>query len=234
MADLRFKDKNEFLKCYEEESINYDKNRLTTYEDKKVLSEQLNILDKIFKSKSSKSILEAGCGTGRILLPLTRKGYVIQGFDLSQNMLNVLKKKNPKIHTKLGDIEKIPFEDNSFDLVYSITVVFHLNDFRKAFEEMYRVTKVGGYVVFDLPNRNSVWTRLSLFLSPNKKRSRLYTLNELNSYFSSYNYEIDGIFSYARTFYKIPILKYFIKFLDDYFKLPVSQRTQFIIIVQKN
>ncbi len=234
MIKLNFKNKKEFLKRYEKTAKNYDSNRLTTFEDKKVLKEQLKIISKILKKNNPKKILEAGCGTGRILMPLIKKGYLIEGFDLSKNMLKELSKKNKNIKTKIGDIEKIPYKNNTFDLIYSITVLMHLPDFKKAFKEMYRVTKKNGLIVFDLPNRNSIWTRLSIIFNSNKKRTRLYSLKELKEYFKKYNYQITGIFSYARTFYKIPLLKHIINFLDNHLKLPVSQRTQFIVIVKKN
>ena len=234
MSKLRFKDKREFLNQYEKEAQDYDSNRLTTFEDKKVLMEQLKILSQIIKKSKPKRILEAGCGTGRILIPLVNQGHTIEGFDLSKNMLNELHRKTKKIKTKIGDIEKIPYKNNTFDLVYSITVLIHMQDFKKGFKEMYRVTKKGGIVVFDLPNKNSIWTRLSLLLNSKKKRTRLYSIKELNKYFKGYDCKITGIFSYARTFYKIPLIRNIINFLDNHLKLPVSQRTQFIIIVKKN
>ena len=231
---LNFKTKKEFLTKYDSIAKDYDLQRSTTFEDKKVLKEQLNIVHQIIKKNKPKKILEAGCGTGRILAPLVDKGYKIEGFDLSKNMLAQLLKKNSKIKTKIGDIEKIPYKSNTYDLVYSITVLIHLTDFEKGFKEMYRVTKKKGLVVFDLPNKNSFWTRLSLSFNPNKKRTRLYSLKELKEYFKDYECQITGIFSYARTFYKIPILRNLINFLDNYLKLPISQRTQFIVIVKKN
>ncbi|MCK5107121.1 MAG: class I SAM-dependent methyltransferase [Nanoarchaeota archaeon] len=231
---LNFKTKKEFLTKYEAIAEDYDSQRSTTFEDKKVLKEQLNIINQIIKKNQPKKILEAGCGTGRILIPLTANGNKIDGFDLSKNMLNQLSKKDPKIRTKIGDIEKIPYKSDTYDLVYSITVLIHLTNFEKGFREMYRVAKKGGLVVFDLPNKCSFWTRLSLLFDPNKKRTRLYSLKELKEYFKGYEYQITGIFSYARTFYKIHVLRYIINFLDNYLKLPISQRTQFIVIVKKN
>jgi len=234
MSKLRFKNKKEFLDQYENEAKEYDSHRLITFEDKKVLREQLKVLSKIINKNNSQDILEAGCGTGRILVPLVEKGFHIEGFDLSKNMLKELRKKNNKIKIKVGDIESIPYKDNSFDLVYSITVLIHMLDFKDGFNDMYRVVKKNGLVVFDLPNRNSIWTRLSLFFNPNKKRTRLYTKKEIKESLKDYDYQITGIFSYARTFYKIPILRVIVNFLDNYLKLPVNQRTQFIVIVRKN
>ena len=231
--EKKFKNKKQFLNQYEDVASNYDHNRLKDFEGKKVLKTQIKLLDKIINNKKPKKILEAGCGTGRILIPLTKRGHNIEGFDLSKNMLSELKKKNSKIKTKVGDIEKIPYNDNTFDLVYSITVLIHLPKINKAIDEMMRVTKKGGYVVFDLSNKTSIWTKLSVLFEPNKKRTTLYTKKDIKKILKNKNYEITGIFSYARTFYKIPVLRNFVSFLDDFVPLPVSMRTQYIVIIQK-
>ncbi len=46
-----------------------------------------------FASRCGSPILELGCGTGRVLLPLARQGYEITGVDLSQSMLEVARRK---------------------------------------------------------------------------------------------------------------------------------------------
>ena len=231
---LKFENKKEFLNRYEKGSKIYDNERLRDYEGKKVLRTQLEILNKVLKKHKSKKILEAGCGTGRILIPLTNKGYNIDGFDLSKGMLTELNKKDKRIKTKIGDIEKIPYKDNSYDLVYSITVLMHMTKINKAIEELLRVTKKGGYVIFDLPNKESIWTKLSIILNSKKKRSLLYSRKDIKKILKGKDFQITGIFSYARTFYKIPAIKHIINLLDNYIPLPTSFRTMYIIIIKKN
>lgn len=230
---LRFRDKKEFLSRYEKGASIYDEERLKDYEGKKVLKEQLKILTKILKKHKPKKVLEAGCGTGRILLPLAKLGYNIEGFDLSENMLKELNKKNSNVKTKIGDIEKIPYKDETFDLTYSITVLMHMSKIDKAIKEMIRVTKKGGYIIFDLPNKESIWTKISILLNPKKKRSLLYSKKDIQKILKKENYQTTGIFSYARTFYKIPILKHIINFLDIYVPLPKKIRTMHIVIIKK-
>ncbi len=233
MVELRFKTKEEFLDTYEKEAPDYDFNRLSTFEHRKILSEQIRTLSHLLSKYKPKKILEAGCGTGRILIPLSKKGYDIQGFDLSKNMLAQLKKKDASVKTKVGDIENIPYEKNSFDFVYSVTVLMHLPDIKKAFKELYRVTEENGVLVFDVPNKNCLWTRLSILLNPKRKRTKLYSLSELKTFLKGYEYRITGILSYPRTLYKIPIIKHFISFLEDNLKLPVRFRTIFFVVINK-
>ena len=228
-----FSNKDEFLKKYETVAEGYDKHRLKDYEGKKVLEGQLNLLTKNLKTLKPKKILEAGCGTGRILLPLTKKGFKIEGFDLSKNMLSILNKKNPSIKTKIGDIEKIPYKNETFDFVYSITVLIHLPKIEKAISELYRVTKKDGILIFDLSNKDSIWTKLSVLIQPNKKRTILYSRKDIKKILKKYNYEITGLFSYGRIFYKVPIIKYVASFLDKNLPLPISFRSQYIIKIKK-
>ena len=98
---------------------------------------------------------------------------------------------------------------------------------------MHRVTKKGGMVVCDFPNRGSPWTMLALLLNPFKKRTKLYTMREIRGYFKKYNYQITGLFSYPRTLYQIPVLKNIAAYLEAHFPLPISWRTQLFVIVKK-
>jgi len=85
----------------------------------------------------------------------------------------------------------------------------------------------------DFPNKSSPWTKISLFFNPKKPRTRLFTPTELNRFFKKYDYELTGLFSYARTFYKLPILRYIILLLEHILPLPITWRTQLIVIVKK-
>lgn len=107
----------------------------------------------LLKGLKGKRILDVGAGTGRIIPKLKKFGIEnIVAADVSGGMLKVLKKKFPNIPTVEADIEKLPFEDESFDAVISLFVIVHLKILEKAFEEVYRVLKPGG--VFILSNIN--------------------------------------------------------------------------------
>ena len=71
-------------------------------------------------------VLELGCGTGRVSLPLARAGVSLVGIDRSSPMLDrarkqILRSSNPQILKSLrlvrGDIRHLPFEDRSFSMV---------------------------------------------------------------------------------------------------------------------
>jgi len=88
-------------------------------------------------------VLDAGAGTGRLSLKLFQKGARVTAFDISEKMLLMLKRKNKKISTVVGDAENLPFSDKKFDLVVAAFLVVHLKNPERFFDEVYRVLKPG-------------------------------------------------------------------------------------------
>ena len=68
------------------------------------------------------SLLDIGCGAGHHSKDLSSLGYEVTGIDLSINGLmqaqNVSKAHNQNISFVVGDVENLPFDDNSFDVVF--------------------------------------------------------------------------------------------------------------------
>ncbi len=93
---------------------------------------------------AGKKVLDVGAGTGRLSLPLANRGAQVTALDVSPKMLELIKKKNSKIQTVIGDAESLPFADNSFDVVTAAFLIVHLKDPTRFFDEAYRVLKDGG------------------------------------------------------------------------------------------
>ncbi len=95
------------------------------------------------------TILDLGCGTG-YCLPLLQTKYptaTIIGADLAQGMLDHAKKNHPAFHYKIADAEALPFEDKSFDLIFSNLAVQWCDDFSQVLSEAYGALKPGGHLV---------------------------------------------------------------------------------------
>lgn len=109
---------------------------------------------KIIASKNPKNILDIATGTGDLAIMMSNtKAQQIIGLDLSPKMLEIGKNKvirknlSHKIKMILGDSEKLPFEDNSFD---AITVAFGIRNFEvleQGLSEILRVLKPHGIFV---------------------------------------------------------------------------------------
>jgi len=65
---------------------------------------------------SSGSILDAGCGTGRVAIELHRRGYDVVGVDLDPGMLDAAQRKEPVVQWVLGDLVDVDL-GRTFDLV---------------------------------------------------------------------------------------------------------------------
>jgi ubiquinone/menaquinone biosynthesis C-methylase UbiE len=98
--------------------------------------------------------LEIGAGTGYFGLNLVRAGVIgdYTATDISPGMLGVLEKTAGYLSidakTACCDAGALPFEDESFDLVFGHAVLHHLPDLEQSFREMARVLRPGGAIAF--------------------------------------------------------------------------------------
>ena len=101
-----------------------------------------------------RDVLEVGCGTGLILERVAEVARSHIGIDLSDEMLAHARARG--LETRQASATELPFEDASFDVVYSFKVLSHVPDLRLALSEMARVTRPGGRVFIELYNRHSL------------------------------------------------------------------------------
>jgi ubiquinone/menaquinone biosynthesis C-methylase UbiE len=98
--------------------------------------------------------LEIGAGTGYFSLNLLRAGVIGEAVatDISPGMLSKLERSATElglsVETTACEAEKLPFDDDSFDLVFGHAVLHHLPDLAAAFREFRRVLRPGGLVAF--------------------------------------------------------------------------------------
>ena len=132
-------------------------------------------------------ILEIGCGNGRDSLFFAENGFNVTSIDISQNAL-ILAGKNKQAYlfknTLPGDLtfhqadaEALPFKDEKFDAVYSLSVL-HSADLKKSFEQIYRVLKIGGVAWLHLGQKTFFLTenKIEEHCSPEKLKSVLNNL----------------------------------------------------------
>ncbi|MDX9970433.1 MAG: class I SAM-dependent methyltransferase [Candidatus Gracilibacteria bacterium] len=99
-----------------------------------------------------KKAIDLGAGTGRITESLLMNGADVYSLDVSEKMIEILKKDFPQAKAFVGDVFNMPFEDDFFDLATAGFLLVHLKDPRMFFREVNRVLKPGG--VFILSNIN--------------------------------------------------------------------------------
>jgi SAM-dependent methyltransferase len=99
-------------------------------------------------------ILDVGCGTGGNLEMLAKFGAA-EGVDVSDDALEFCRKKGLKTHKGLA--ERLPFADESFDVVTALDVVEHLDDDVAGLKEINRVLKTGGKTLIFVPAFMWLW-----------------------------------------------------------------------------
>jgi ubiquinone/menaquinone biosynthesis C-methylase UbiE len=106
-------------------------------------------------------ILDAGCGTGVFAEDILESGARVVGLDLSLTMLRraLIKCPGQTFRSVIGDIRRLPFADVSFHKAISITAIEFMKDARIAVEELFRVTKPGGFIVVATLNSLSPWAQ---------------------------------------------------------------------------
>ena len=128
-------------------------------------------------------LLDVGCGTGHQLAALRARGYEVAGVDASEAMLRHARENNPQAEIVRAEVDRLPFDDVTFDYVISIEVLRHLRDPVPAIREFARVLKPGGTALATaapILNLNLYW--LVNLLSA---RVRIGNLRRLRQFFTT-------------------------------------------------
>jgi len=105
-----------------------------------------------FGLNSSSSLLDVGCAKGFMLHDLAElvPGVAVQGIDISEYAIeNCIEDMRPFL--QVADAKELPFEDNSFDVIISVTTIHNLerDDCAKALQEVERVSRGKSFVTLD-------------------------------------------------------------------------------------
>ncbi len=159
-------------KYYNKISSKYEKQRTQKYFS---LINELEI-DTILPHINNKKVLEVGCGTGLILQEINKHASEAIGIDISEKMLDISRNKN--LNVLNADINKIPFSDGYFDVVYSFKVLSHIKNIESAIKEMTRVTKPTGKLFLEFYNPCS-FKRLNNIIFKPKNFTRYDSLQNI-------------------------------------------------------
>jgi len=107
---------------------------------------------KYYNLNKDSKILDVGCAKGFMLYDFQKAipGVSIQGIDISPYAI-ANSKEEIKKYLQVADARKLPFDDNTFDLVISITTLHNFNkeDMKIALSEIMRVTKKDAFITLD-------------------------------------------------------------------------------------
>ena len=102
------------------------------------------------------TILDAGCGTGRLMAAISATGAAVVGVDPDRGMARIADRLGNGMVAR-SRAEALPFPDGRFDATVAMTVLEFVDDFRIVLQEMARVTRTGGRIVIGALNPISPW-----------------------------------------------------------------------------
>lgn len=192
---------------------------------------QYRILRKWLRSISIEDpfVLDAGCGNGKYSFKLQEQGYSnIFSLDLYAEP-----EQHGKIHYCCASIAAVPFPENYFDLIYSYSVIFYLENPEQGFIEFKRLLKKGGYLIITVHSRYSIFTLI-------RSLKRLFGfksvahLQDVSFYSASYyrklleknDYEVINIDGYGMSVIFYPVYKRISHVVGKLTKISLPQYTQ--------
>jgi len=115
------------------------------------------------KSNSGKKVLEIGCGNGKDAISFSKSGLDTTSIDIVPNAVGLAtrnaRKKSAKVRFMEANAEKLPFNNNEFDGIYTLSVL-HSTDMTKSIPELHRVLKPDGlafiYIYGDVQYKDKV------------------------------------------------------------------------------
>ncbi len=134
-------------------------------EEPQLFPQEKKAVDRYF-SDSEGSVLDIGCGVGRVSSQLDKRGFDLVGIDISEPLIKRARTLFPSIEFLVSDVRSTGFDSNSFDyLVFSFFGLDYLipeSERIKALKEMYRLLKPGGILLFSTHNSLHPLVPLSL------------------------------------------------------------------------
>jgi ubiquinone/menaquinone biosynthesis C-methylase UbiE len=149
----------------------YERTGVKEFVHQERLRIMLELVDRIAPPAPAR-ILDAGCGAGLATVALAKKGYVVQAMDAVQAMVDLTSRRaseagvDRRVTTTLGDVDSIPFADETFPLVVVMGVLPWLPSIEKPLRELHRVIQPAGHLIVSLDNRWSLCRFLDPLMNP--------------------------------------------------------------------
>jgi SAM-dependent methyltransferase len=125
-----------------------EEQQLPTYEE---AIRRLRIRDGI-------NVLEVGCGSGVFLRAAADRGARVSGLDASSSLLEIARRRVPEADLTVGDMQFLPYADDTFDVVAGFNAFFFAADMVEALREARRVARPDGAVVIQVWGRHGSCT----------------------------------------------------------------------------
>jgi len=113
-------------------------------------------------------LLDVGCGPGIHIKEYEKRGAKCFGIDFSEKMIKLAKERCSNSKFTVGNVSKLDFQDNSFDIITASLVLDHIKNLSNAINEIRRMLKKEGLLIFSVPHPIG-----NLFGDPDKENNNL-------------------------------------------------------------
>lgn len=116
---------------------------------------------RLIAQSSPQNVFEVGIGTGwPIGAALKEKGIEIDGCDIAENAIAIAKEElDNERGIWAGDVFEYKGDNEIYDVVYCVRASWYIPRFYSVVKKMISMTKTGGYIVFDVMDKNSLYCR---------------------------------------------------------------------------
>lgn len=128
-----------------------------------------SIIEKYHVSAAAK-VLDVGCGTGAVLDQMAGKKFTVSGIDMNDTALAYCREKGFSVEKGFAD--KMPYQADTFDVVFALDVLEHLDNPEAAVREVKRVLKNGGLFIVTVPAHQWLWSYHDESLHHKKRYSK--------------------------------------------------------------
>lgn len=206
-------------------------------------------LDKQVPKINNGRCFEIGCYPGKFLPDLGKKGYELNGIDLSTDIVE-MKNFFQSQGYKVGEFINQDFlkhkTDERFDLVCSFGFIEHFDDWQEVVNKHFEITKDKGLCIIEVPNLSSpIYYLLYKILEPNVLKNhnlKAMSLKNITTYISSCDHKVDCA-QYVGDFYfrfvtktgkKYQSIEKFLNSLKGFMNLfPKSLSARYIGVIAK-
>lgn len=137
-------------------------------------------------------VLDVGCGGGININRMAEKAKKVYGVDYSIESVKLSREVNRdligqgKVEVLEGDVQSLPFEDNTFDIITAFETVYFWPNIEKSFGEVKRVLKTGGTFMMGMESNGS--DNISMKISKKLIDMEVYSDDELTGFLKANDY----------------------------------------------
>ena len=175
-----------------------------------------------FEMKPEMKLLEIGCGRGDILKRFKSLGLHVEGVDIDNEAVAL----NEGIAVKMCNIENepLPYPDNSFDVIYSKSLIEHLYYPERYMAETYRVLKPNGLLLTLVPD----WEANYKIYFDDYSHRTPFSIVSLHDIYKMFNFKSVNVVKFRQLpiVWKYPFLNYFCAVIAPF--VPIRTKNKFL------